>query len=74
MSTTEAKNVLKAAGYYVENLWHVSDVNERYKADNDQAQAVLDWALTNESVMEHIWEAIHLAAEEEGLSYVGDDE
>ena len=63
MSVNEAKAVLKAAGYYVDNLWHVQDVKERFHADDDEAQEVLDSALTNEATMSQIWEAIHCAAE-----------
>jgi hypothetical protein len=67
MNTSEAKAVLKAAGYYVDNLWHVTDVQERFKADDSEAQDVLDSALTSPALMAHIWEAIHWAAEDDEL-------
>ncbi len=54
----QAKQVLKDNGYYVGNLWHVSDVKDRCNCDDDVAQKILDKALTNEATMEQIWFAI----------------
>jgi hypothetical protein len=64
----KAKETLRAAGYYVDNLWQVSDVKLRYACDDDQAQGILDDALTNEATMEQIWFAINMIAENEGLT------
>ena len=53
-STEHAKQVLKDAGYYTDNLWHVSDVlNYHYCTDN-KAQEILNKALTNEWITEQI--------------------
>lgn len=58
----EAKATLRDAGYFVDNLWHVDDVKSRYEGcDDDDAQEVLDRALTNEATMEQIWFAIEYA-------------
>ena len=59
ISIDEAKQVLENAGYYVDNLWHVKDVINRYKHINkDEAYFVLDEALTSERIQSEIFEAI----------------
>jgi hypothetical protein len=64
-----AKLVLKQAGYFVDNLWHVDDVKERYNCnDDDQAQEILESALTNGATMEQVWFAIDMVAQDEGLT------
>lgn len=54
----QAKAILKQHGYFVDNLWTVNDVTDRYECTEEQAQEVLDNALTNEWVMEQIWFSI----------------
>lgn len=49
-----AKQTLKQAGYYVDNLWTIYDVMYRYKCTEDEAQEVLDLSLTNEATIEQI--------------------
>ena len=69
MTTQEAKEVLRNAGYFIDNLWHVDDIKFRYNCDDDeQAQDILNTALTNEATMEQIWFAIDMVAEEDGLT------
>jgi hypothetical protein len=64
-----AKEVLRDAGYFVDNLWHVDDVKERYNCDdNEQAQDVLNKALTNEATMDQIWFSLDMAAQYDGLT------
>jgi hypothetical protein len=64
MNIEEAKQVLRDAGFFVDNLWHINDVKDRYNCDSDeQAQSILYNSLTNESVMEHIWDSIDMVAE-----------
>lgn len=63
-----AKAVLKAAGYFVDNLWHVDDVQNSYVCTKEEAQDVLNGALTNEATFSQIWFALHLRAEELGLT------
>ena len=63
----EAKAFLTENGYYTDNLWCVEDVQNNYECDEDQAQEILDQALTNEATMEQIWFALNYHAEEEGL-------
>jgi hypothetical protein len=65
-----ARKVLKENGYFVENLWSINDVKGRYNCNDDQAQEVLDKALTNEATMEQIWFAIHDIAYDEGFELI----
>lgn len=45
----KARQVLRDNGYFVDNLWHVDDVKERYNCtDDEQAQEILYNALTKE--------------------------
>ena len=68
MSVEQAKEVLKANGYFVDNLWHVDDVKLRYNCDDDEvAQDILDRALTNDATMEQVWFALDMVAQDEGL-------
>jgi hypothetical protein len=68
MNVQEAKEVLKANGYFVDNLWHVDDVKLRHKCSDDElAQHILDKALTNDATMEQIWFALDMVASDEGL-------
>jgi hypothetical protein len=65
----EAKKVLKEAGYFTHNLWHILDVKGKFEEVTDeQAQIILKHALTNEATMEHIWETIKIVAMEENLT------
>ena len=68
ISIDNAKAVLKAAGYFVDNLWHVEDVQNSYVCTKEEAQDVLNGALTNEATTEQIWFAIKFYGEEEGLT------
>jgi hypothetical protein len=63
----KAKEVLRLAGYYVDNLWHVDDVKQSYKCTNEEAIEVLDGALNDNYVTENIFEGIDLFANNIGL-------
>ena len=67
MTTKYAKKVLKAYGYFIDNLWKVEDVQDRYECDEAKAQYILDKALTNEATLEQIWISIDIIAEMDGL-------
>lgn len=55
----EAKKLLKDNGYYVDNLWHIDDVKQiKEGITEEEAQKVLDLALTNDATMEQIWFSI----------------
>jgi len=63
----EAKQILQNNGYFVANMWHISDVMEYYQCDEDTAQDVLYKTLTNEYVMQSVWDAIDYVAEDLNL-------
>lgn len=65
MNIHEAKQALRDAGYFVDNLWHVDDVKNATegKISTNQAMQVLSMALTNDNTTHQIWEAIQMATE-----------
>ena len=69
MKTEEqkARELLESKGYFVGNLWSVQDVQSRFNCTDEEAQLVLEKALTNEATMEQIWLSISFAAEEYNL-------
>ena len=59
-----AKKVLRDHGYYVDSLWHISNVQYNYmKATDEEAQNILNTAFTNEATLEQISIAISDAME-----------
>ena len=58
----KAKDLLENNGYVLGNAWQTIDVTERYECEEDDAQEVLKGA-----VIESIWYAIDVHAEEIGL-------
>ena len=71
MQVDEAREVLRKAGYFVDNLWHVNDVKDNYDVlDNEDAQEVLDDALTNEWIIEQIHLTISDVAMSKGYKKV----
>jgi hypothetical protein len=68
----KAKAILREAGYFTDNLWHVDDVKSRYEGcDDAKAQEILDYVLTNERLVEDISELIWLEIQDMQLE---DDE
>ena len=68
MTVEQAKEVLRQNGFFVDNLWHVDDVKLRYNCDDDeQAQEILNGALTNDATMEQIWFAIDMVPQDDNL-------
>ena len=59
----EARALLKKNGYFTENLWTTDDVTQNYDCTQEQAQQVLEMALTNDATMEQIFLAIDDACE-----------
>jgi len=59
ISIKQAKEVLENEGYYVDNLWHIKDVMNKYKDINkDKAYFILHKALTSERIQSEVFEAI----------------
>jgi predicted Rossmann-fold nucleotide-binding protein len=71
-----AKKVLRENGYFVDNLWHIEDVQSLHKgASAEDAHRILNVALTNAATMEQIWYAIKDALEdEEGYIPLSDED
>lgn len=65
MTTHEAKQALREAGYFVDNLWHIHDVYNVADGNiqKDQAMQVLEMALTNEVTTDQIWHSIKISTE-----------
>ena len=68
MTTEQAKEVLRNAGYYVDNLWTIQDVQDRFECTDETAQGILHDALTNEYTVEKIFEQIYDYATCENLT------
>ncbi len=62
MTTEEAKQVLRDAGYYVDNLWCIEDVDA--DISNDEKYEILDEVLQSEYIIERINESIEVKVEE----------
>lgn len=58
-----AKRLLKAAGYYTDNLWCINDVQSLHKCTDEEAMEILGKAMTNESTMEQVWFSIKTFSE-----------
>lgn len=67
LTIESAKQFLKDNGYFVDNLWTVHDVKEKFNCTDEQAQKVLNYSLTNESTMEQINFSINEFARLENL-------
>lgn len=68
-----AREVLRKAGYFVDNLWTVDDVKSKFNCTDEEAQEVLNGALTNEATMEQIWFAIEVHGEDAGLEAIEEE-
>lgn len=65
----QAKAILRQHGYFVDNLWNVEDVTQKYKCTEEQAQKVLGIALMNDYTMEQIKLAIDEACDMLKIEY-----
>lgn len=70
MTVEQAKQVLKDNGYFVDNLWSVRDVQDMYECTEEQAQEVLDRALTNGHIVSEIFYSIQVASENLGYKLI----
>ena len=61
----KAKEILKNNGYYVDNLWRIEDVTDRYTDEDgneiseDLANDLLHDTLTNQFTIEQIFYTMH---------------
>jgi hypothetical protein len=74
MTTKEAKDLLRQQGYFMDNLWNVLDVTDRFDCSDETAQDILYQALTNSYIVERIHETIRDIAMEYDLREKGGDE
>jgi len=70
----QAKALLKANGYQVDNLWHVDDAKLMFDCTDDEAYDVVYRALTNDATMEQVWLAIDIVGEARGLTKIEEEE
>lgn len=54
----QAIDTLKSLGYYVDNLWHIDDVQQNYNLDNDDAYEVLDRTMQSEWLISKTFEVL----------------
>ena len=59
----KARQTLKQAGFFVDNLWTIHDVMDKYECTEEEAQEVLNKALTNDWVVEQVQFVIGEVAE-----------
>ena len=64
----EAKDFLREKGYYVDNLWHIDDVKQTYDCTTEEAQSVLDAALSSNYITNNVFSVIDTYAENYGLT------
>jgi hypothetical protein len=64
----KAKQVLRNAGYFVDSLWSIEDVQQNYNCTDEEAMEILESALTNEYTQEQIFDAIDEYARYIGLT------
>jgi len=67
MTDQQLKDELTRRGYYTHNLWTVEDVQQDFEATKDEAQEVLNEALTGDWIMEKIFDCINICADYQGL-------
>jgi hypothetical protein len=72
IAIANAKLVLKQAGYFVDNLWTIQDVQDRFECDDNTAQGILYDSLTNEYIVEKIYSTITDICREEGIEEIED--
>lgn len=71
---TKAMATLRRAGFYVDTLWTIQDVSNKFECDAEQAQAVLDRVMNDDWVMEQIQEAIYVVGEAMELTPLSNDD
>ena len=60
ISSDLLKEELEKRGYCTNNLWHISDVQQNYVCEDDQAMEVLEVALENEYIVSQTFDAIDM--------------
>jgi hypothetical protein len=69
----KAKETLRNAGYFVNNLWHVDDVDCKFKdLSLEEKQDLLSHVMTDEWIMKQIWESMSEIGDEFGYKFIND--
>jgi len=74
MTVETAKSFLKASGYYVDNLWQISDVQDKFNCTDEEAQRILDAGVHNDYIVSEINESIDNNAEAMGFVKIEETE
>lgn len=69
-----AKQTLRNAGYFVDNLWHIDDVRDEFICPDDDAMCILGDVLTNGMLTTRINEMIQDECISNGLRRREDEE
>jgi len=67
MTKQEAKDFLRSEGYFVDNLWHVTDVQDKFECTDEEAQDVLYWVFSDYFINELINNKIYETGNDECL-------
>ena len=65
---TEALDFLESQGFYIQNLWHIQDVQRKFDCSEEEAMEVLNDAVSGEWIIEQINERIEYYGAREGLT------
>ncbi len=63
MTKEQAMQFLQDQGYYVGNLWHISDVQNKFECTDEEALDILNDVHQHDGIVERIFEAIDLLGE-----------
>ena len=72
MTVQQAIEVLRMNGYYVDNMWHRSDVTEKFHCTAEDADEILNSALNNDWICDRIQESIFSEGKEMELELKDD--
>lgn len=58
ITENDARAFLQMQGYYVDNLWHIDDVQNNHDLSDKAAYEILDKVMRSEYMMSNIFEMI----------------
>ena len=70
MTTQEAKDFLRSEGYFVDNLWHITDVQDKFECTDEEAQDVLYLVFSDDYVCDTIQRKIYDVGNNECLEEI----
>lgn len=66
----KAFKIISEAGYSTANMWHISDVQNLFKCNDEMAKTILARAICDIGSIEQIWFVLKKEAEREGLDEI----